>query len=252
MKKTALILCLFAFLLLSGCGSKVPKNPVSSIGDMAGKTVGVIEGSASPVYLDTAGRISSYTSPETLLGDVKNAALDCAVLDKTVTDKVKTRGLRVLKEPLVDTTYHIAIARENPDLVKAVNEALSKLSEEGDLEAIKHAYLLGEAMPPMPTAENVSGTLTLAVTAEFPPYSYFDEAGDVAGLDIDVARAVCALLGADLEIKVIRPNEILTNVQYGKVDLAMGGLTPPEGEEESIVQYTNAYTRCTQVVIVRK
>ena len=252
MKKTAIALCLLAALLLTGCGGKVPKNPVHSVGDIAGKTVGVLEGSVSPAYLEGAGRVAKYASAGTMLGDVKNAALDCAVLDKAVYEKAKTRGVRALREPLVDKTFHIAIAWENPDLVKAVNGALAKLAEAGYLDALERAYLLGEAMPQAPQAEKVSGTLTLAVTAEFPPYSYFDENGEVAGMDIDIARAVCNLLGADIEIKVIRPDELLTNVQYGKVDLAMGGLTPPDDEGGSIVQYTKAYTRCVQVVVVRR
>jgi ABC-type amino acid transport substrate-binding protein len=251
MKKTAIALCLIAALMLSGCGAKVPKNPVHAPGDIAGKTVGVLEGSASPAYLETAGKISAYALPETLLGDLRNAALDCAVLDKTVIEKMKTGGLKTLKEPLVDTTFHIAVARENPGLVKAVNDALAKLSESGYLDALKRAYLLGEAMPQALAAENVSGTLTLAVTAEFPPYSYYGDDGEVRGLDVDVARAVCNLLGAELEIKVIREDELLTYVQYGKVDLAMGGLKPPD-EGESIVQYTKSYTECVQVVVVRK
>ena len=40
-------------------------------------------------------------------------------------------------------------------------------------------------------------TLTMATNAAFPPYEYY-EGGDIVGIDADVAKAICDLLGLSL------------------------------------------------------
>lgn len=254
MKKRAVFMAFLAFLaaVLSGCKSRVPPNPVYSREDLAGKTVGVLEGSAGPAFLQDAGNVRPYATLDGLLADLKNGAMDCAVLDKAVYEAAKAKGLRVLKEPLADHAYRFAVARENPELARAVNEALKQLKKEGYLDALQRAYLFGEEKPRTPEAQNVSGALTLGVPADFAPYCYLDENGEPAGLDIDAARAVCALLGVSLDVQVVPRDELITYVEYGRVDFAAGGLYAPEEGGADTVRYTDPYAACTQIIVVRK
>ena len=42
-------------------------------------------------------------------------------------------------------------------------------------------------------------TLTMGTNAAFPPYEYYEE-GTIVGIDAEIAAAICAKLGCDLEI----------------------------------------------------
>ena len=44
-------------------------------------------------------------------------------------------------------------------------------------------------------------TLTMATNAAFPPYEYYDdETGEVTGIDVEIAQAICDKLGYELEV----------------------------------------------------
>jgi len=254
MKKAVSIFALLAAVVsvLAGCGGRVPPNAVFSTKDLSGKTVGVLEGSAAPAFLGMAGSIRTYATADALLADLKNGALDCAVMDRAVFESTKAKGVKSLKEPLIDQEYRFAVARENPELERAMNEAIKQLKKDGYLEALYQFYLFGGEKPQAPQAQNVSGSLTLGVPADFAPFCYLDGDDKAAGLDVDAARAVCALLGVDLEVRVVSREELITNVEYGRVDFSAGGLVSPEDGGADTVRYTAPYAACAQVIVVRK
>ena len=51
------------------------------------------------------------------------------------------------------------------------------------------------ATPTLP-AEN----LRIATTGDYPPFNHVDNAGEIAGYDVDIARALCTELGVECEI----------------------------------------------------
>ena len=152
----------------------MPANTVFSAGDLKDKKIGVVKGTAALFYAREYGTLHTYESGEAMLVDLKNGILDCAVMDEALAKSLirKVRGLKLLQEPLVDTEFCFAIAKENPDLLEAVNEALKELRESGILKQIIEGYRPGgtyrytsrEYRP-------LRGTFTLAVDAVIPPYS---------------------------------------------------------------------------------
>ncbi len=120
-------------------------------------------------------------------------------------------------------------------MTEAVNGALAELAGDGTLQEIIDSYIVGTDYKYV-SPEDIdlsAGALTLAVDAAFPPYEYTAEDGEIAGLDIDVCRAVCDLLGVDLEVTVVDSDKLGTTVQFGKADLAMGRLAENESEAET-------------------
>jgi polar amino acid transport system substrate-binding protein len=71
-----------------------------------------------------------------------------------------------------------------------------------------------------------------------------------SGLDIEVARAVCDVLGVEFRIIEHDAWELITAVRYGRADLAVGWL-PSEGEEHQI-HISEPYAVAEHVVIVRR
>lgn len=256
MKRILVLAAVLAALLqITGCAGGMPANTVFSAGDLKDKKIGVVKGTAALFYAREYGTLHTYESGEAMLVDLKNGILDCAVMDEALAKSLirKVRGLKLLQEPLVDTEFCFAIAKENPDLLEAINEALQELRESGILNQIIEGYRPGGTYR-YTSPENIDlsrGTLTLAVDAVIPPCSYPDENGQPAGIDIDVARAVCDLLHVKMEVSVVPETDLIITVQYGKADFSLGGVTNNE-EDANLVVFSDPYAECTQVIVTRK
>ncbi|NLA86380.1 MAG: transporter substrate-binding domain-containing protein [Clostridiales bacterium] len=256
MKKILIFAAVFTILLhIAGCAGKMPANTVFSEDDLNGKDIGMAKGTAAMFYADGYGELRSYESAETMLVDLKNGILDCVVMDenhaKTLIKKVS--GLKILEKPLVESEFCFAIAKENPDLLEAVNGALKELDECGMLKKIIEGYHPGNDFR-YKSPENTDlsrGTLILAVDAVIPPYSYFDKDGQPVGLDIDIARAVCDILQVKMEVTVVHVSDRIITVQYGKADFSLGGVTYNE-KDGKLVVFSDPYTTCTQVIVTRR
>jgi polar amino acid transport system substrate-binding protein len=94
-------------------------------------------------------------------------------------------------------------------------------------------------------------TLTMATNASFPPYEYIGEGGAVVGIDAEIAAAICAKLGYELEIADMEFDSIIPAVQSGKADFAMAGMTVTEDRLQS-VNFSTSYATGIQAVIVKE
>ena len=133
----------------------------------------------------------------------------------------------------------------------AVNSALEALRKNGTLSGLSGKYFAGKSYSYIPPEgiETHPGSLTLAVPPDSPPFSYRNAEGELSGLDIEVARAVCDHLGVELQIIERDELGLVNAVWLGIVDLALGWL-PVEGEEQ--VNTSQPYANAVHVVIVRR
>ena len=108
-----------------------------------------------------------------------------------------------------------------------------------------------ETEAPADTADTAaaSGKLTMATEATFPPYEYYD--GDaIVGIDVEVAQAIAAKLGMELEVTDIAFDSIIPGIQTGKYDMGMAGMTVTDERKEQ-VNFSDSYATGVQVVIVK-
>lgn len=94
--------------------------------------------------------------------------------------------------------------------------------------------------------------LVMATNAEFPPYEFHDTVDGedkIVGIDAEVAALIAEELGMTLEIEDIAFDSVLAEVQSGKADIAMAGITVTEDRLKS-VNFTDPYTTATQMIIV--
>ena len=96
-------------------------------------------------------------------------------------------------------------------------------------------------------AEN--GTLTLCTNVAFPPYEFYGDGDEPTGIDIEIAKAIGAKLGYDIEVVDIEFAQCIPGVQSGKYDFSAAGMTVTE-ERKEMVQFTDTYATGIQVVIV--
>ena len=98
--------------------------------------------------------------------------------------------------------------------------------------------------------EAAGGVLTMATNAEFPPYEYHD-GGDIVGIDIEIAEAIAEKLGMTLEVEDIAFDSIIPEIQSGKADIGMAGITVDEDRLKN-VDFTDTYATASQVIIVKE
>ena len=102
------------------------------------------------------------------------------------------------------------------------------------------------------TGMAMAETLKMGTNATFPPYEFYDDAtGEVVGIDAEVAAAICAKLGCELEIVDMDFDAIIPAVTTGKIDFGMAGMTVTEERLQSI-DFTTSYATGIQSVIVKE
>lgn len=92
--------------------------------------------------------------------------------------------------------------------------------------------------------------LVMATNAEFPPYEYHD-GGDIVGIDVEVAEAIAEKLGMTLEIEDIAFDSIIPELESGKADVGLAGMTVNEDRLKN-VDFSETYTTASQVIIVKE
>lgn len=92
--------------------------------------------------------------------------------------------------------------------------------------------------------------LTMGTNAAFPPYEFTDDAGNVVGIDAEIAQAVADKLGKKLVIKDMDFDSLLTAVQGGSCDIVFAGMTVTD-ERKQAVNFTQTYATGVQVIIVK-
>ena len=101
------------------------------------------------------------------------------------------------------------------------------------------------------TGMAMAETLKMGTNATFPPYEFYDdETGEIVGIDAEVAAAIAAKLGYELEIVDMEFTAIINAVVSGKVDFGMAGMTVTEERLQS-VDFTTTYATGIQSVIVK-
>ena len=100
------------------------------------------------------------------------------------------------------------------------------------------------------TTAAMAETLTMGSSCDFPPYEYYhDETGEIVGIDVEIAQAVCEKLGVELKIEDMQFDSIIAAVVSGKVDFGMSGFTVTE-ERKQNVDFSTSYTTAKQSVLV--
>lgn len=98
-----------------------------------------------------------------------------------------------------------------------------------------------------PKEDNV---LTMATSADFPPYEYYEN-DKIVGIDIEIMEAVCAKIGMELQPEDMSFDSVIGAAQTGKADIAMSGITITE-DRKNMVNFTIPYTSTAQSIIVVK
>lgn len=236
--KTIALLAASAMLAVSMTACGTPANTVFSADDLKGKTIGAQLGTTGYIYAGDVedAKVEPYNKGADAVQALKQGKLDAVIIDSEPAKAfvAKNDTLKILDDPFAEEEYAIAYKKGNDELGQKLDDALTKLKEDGTLD----------------DSVERTGTLVMATNAEFPPYESVD--GDtIVGVDVDMMQAVCDEIGMELKVENMEFDSIIAAVQSGKADVGVAGMTVTPDREEN-VSFTQGYATTTQVIIVRK
>lgn len=124
------------------------ETEITEVKDLSGKKLGVEWGSEG----DVVGRqlqkeiedlsLQSYMTPDAVLRALKEGKVEAAIVDAVSAYQFMAteRGVQVVGDPLTDELYVVAVRLDSPLLLKAINEALVEMREDGTMERIQEKW----------------------------------------------------------------------------------------------------------------
>ncbi|MDD5947953.1 MAG: transporter substrate-binding domain-containing protein [Oscillospiraceae bacterium] len=259
MKRMTALLTTGMLLVLSLTGCGTPANTVFTAADLEGKTIGAQLGTTGYIYAETEvknSKVEPYNKGADAVQALKQGKVDAVIIDSEPAKVFVQKNdlLRILDDPFVQEDYAIAYKKGNDELGKQLDDALTKLKNDGTLDSII-THWIGDgadhvSYTPDDSISHDNGKLVMATNAEFPPYESMSGA-KIVGIDVDIMQAICDQLGMTLEIENMEFDSIISAVESGKADVGVAGLSVTPDREKN-VSFTQGYATSTQVIIVRK
>ncbi len=127
-------------------------------------------------------------------------------------DAVKGKpGLEVVQQIETGEEYAMAVSKDNPELLAALDAALETIYANGTFVEIYEKYFPGQELPeyaeeggggggdiPTDFSTLEEGILTVGSDIPYPPFE-MEEGGELTGFDVEIVRAVADLLGLSNE-----------------------------------------------------
>ena len=106
---------------------------------------------------------------------------------------------KVIEVDLTDEQYAFGVDKDQPDLLKEVNQFAADMKSDGTFDEICNRYF-GDGTPvPVKSAayDESKDQLVVATNAAFEPFEYMDGENYV-GIDMEIAKALADKLGKEL------------------------------------------------------
>ncbi|WP_130013760.1 basic amino acid ABC transporter substrate-binding protein [Serinicoccus sediminis] len=127
----------------------VPEDSdIAGIDDLAGRTVGVQQGTTGEAYTQEnapEATITSFPSDAEMYQALQAGQVDALLQDLPVNvEHTRDGGYEIVEEYSTDETYGLAMKKDNTALVEAVNEQLTELRDSGEYDEIYDTYFSTE------------------------------------------------------------------------------------------------------------
>lgn len=99
--------------------------------------------------------------------------------------------------------------------------------------------------------EEEENLITIGTSADFPPFEYFDDDGNIVGFDIEMVTMILTAKGYEVEVKDIIFDSLIPSLQTGKIDVIAAAMSITSEREEQ-VDFTNSYYEADQSILVRE
>ena len=93
------------------------------------------------------------------------------------------------------------------------------------------------------------GVLVMGLDDAYPPFGYRNEANEIVGFDIDLAKEVTSRMGVELKLQPIVWDSNILELDSGNIDCIWSGFTMSEERKEQVA-FTDPYIDNHQVIVV--
>ena len=93
--------------------------------------------------------------------------------------------------------------------------------------------------------------IIMGTNAEFPPFEFIGDDGEITGFDIEIAKEIAKDLGKELVIEDMAFDALINALSSGKVDFVIAGMSVTEDRKKN-VDFSDSYFNAGQVIIVKK
>jgi polar amino acid transport system substrate-binding protein len=129
-----------------------PGSDITSVEDLSGATVGAQDGTTGEAYANDetdAGQVRGFPTGAAAIAAVVNGQVEASIIDAPVAEEAASAGQTGFEVATTIPTaeyYGFAFSKNTPELLTAVNGALSDLIEDGTYEELFRKYF--NASPP--------------------------------------------------------------------------------------------------------
>ncbi len=246
-----------------GDGGSVPATEITSLDDLAGKTIGVQTGTTGESYANEnkpeGATVKSFEDTTGLFGALESGDIQAILQDLPVNAGrvTETGGVAVVETFKTDEQYGFAVKKGNDELREKLDTALASLRDDGTYDALYTQYFPqdGADAGPGPDASDVEGSETVKVCSDI-PYAPMEFEGEgprglqYTGFDIDLLDAMVATFDAKLEVLDVGFDGILGNLTAGTCDVVASSVTIND-ERKQEVDFTEAYFDADQSLLVK-
>ena len=85
-----------------------------------------------------------------------------------------------------------------------------------------------------------AGTLRVGTVGDYPPFNFIDDAGDLTGFDVDIARALCDEMEVECHFIQEKWAELIISLRAGKFDAIAASMSITE-RRKRVVSFTDHY-----------
>jgi polar amino acid transport system substrate-binding protein len=233
------------------------KPKLTSIGDIHGRRVGVVLGSAQDVYLRKAyptAEVLQFDHGADLILGLTTDRIDMAVADRDfVRENVATQAqLGVLDEPLFASEVAAGFSKSNPALRADFNAFLANIRADGTYQdMVDRWFKRGERVMPELPAEGSAGVLRVGTSAGGYPFGAVFN-GEFSGFDIELARRFAASQGKRAQFSHMQFASLIAALTSGKVDMLTTSMFITEERKERIDFSDPYYATDTRVFALKQ
>ncbi len=198
-------------------------------------------------------------------------SVDVGVMDSIMAgyymsqDSTYSKTLMVVEDLAITTEQYGIAARKGSGLIKKINATLVELAKDGTLDTLAEKYGIASevcidknATVAELTADEqkdwdyiVGAKKFIVGYTLFAPIAYKNDAGELIGFDIELAKAVAAKLGLTVEFQEIDWNSKESLLDSKAIDCIWNGMTITE-ERQAAMEISMPYLNNKQVAVIRK